>query len=130
MPEETVIDKTKPEEAVTEQREPEEAKKEEGDATTEGAPEPGASQEGGEALMPPDFSSFVFSISTTVLMDLGEIEHPVDKEKKFNLKMAKHSIDVLDMLKTKTEGNLTDQESALVTNILSDLKLRYCKLTS
>lgn len=130
MSEETVIDKTKSKEAVIEEPAPEEAKKEEGDATTEGAPEPGGSQEGGEAFPPPDFSSFVFSISTTVLMDLGEIEHPVDKDKKVNLKMAKHSIDVLDMLKTKTEGNLTDQESALVKNILSDLKLRYCKKTS
>ena len=108
-PEDTIVEETKPEEAA-----PEEVKKEEGD----------------DALAPPDFSSFVFSISTTVLMDLGEIEHPINKEKKVNLKMAKHSIDVLDMLKDKTEGNLTDQESALITNILSDLKLRYCKLTS
>jgi hypothetical protein len=87
-------------------------------------------KEGGEVLPPPDFSSFIFSISTTVLMDLGEIEHPIEKKKKVNLKMAKHSIDVLDMLKGKTEGNLNEQESALITNILSDLKLRYYKHTS
>ena len=41
-------------------------------------------------------------------MDLGEIEHPIDKEVKVNLTMAKHSIDVLDMLKEKTKGNLTE----------------------
>ncbi len=93
-------------------------------------PEETKPEEGAEDIPVPDFSSFVFSISTTVLMDLGEIEHPINKEKKVNLRMAKHSIDVLDMLKDKTEGNLTDQESALIVNILSDLKLRYFKKTS
>lgn len=85
----------------------------------EGAP-------GEEQLPLPDFSSFIFSISTTVLMDLGEIEHPIDKEKKVNIKMAKHSIDVLDMIKEKTKGNLSEQEGALIDNIVTDLKLRYC----
>lgn len=85
----------------------------------EGAP-------GGEQFPAPDFSSFIFSISTTVLMDLGEIEHPIDKEKKVNIKMAKHSIDVLDMIKDKTKGNLSEQEAALIENIVTDLKLRYC----
>jgi hypothetical protein len=80
-------------------------------------------------IPPPDFSSFIFSISTTVLMDLGEIDHPIDKEKKVNLQMAKHSIAVLDMIKEKTKGNLNDQEQALIDNIVADLKLRYCKKT-
>lgn len=85
---------------------------------------------GGGKTPPPDFSSFIFSISTTVLMDLGEIEHPIDKEKKVNLKMAKHSIDILDMLKEKTKGNLAEQETTLLENIVADLKLRYFKKTS
>ncbi|MBE9532099.1 MAG: DUF1844 domain-containing protein [Proteobacteria bacterium] len=80
-------------------------------------------------MPPPDFSSFVFSISTTVLMDLGEIDHPIDNVKKVNLPMAKHSIDVLDMLKEKTKGNLTEQEGALIDNVVADLKLRYCNKT-
>ena len=49
---------------------------------------------------------------------------------KVNLVMAKHSIDVLDMLKEKTKGNLTESESSLVENIVADLKLRYCKKTA
>ncbi len=90
---------------------------------------PQGTQEEAQKMPPPDFSSFIFSISTTVLMDLGEIEHPIDKEKKVNLTMAKHSIDVLDMLKEKTKGNLTEQEGALIDNIVADLKLRYCNKT-
>lgn len=82
-----------------------------------------------DAPPPPDFSSFIFSISTTVLMDLGEIEHPIEKKMMLNLVMAKHSIDVLDMLKEKTKGNLTESEKALIENIVTDLKLRYFKKT-
>jgi hypothetical protein len=97
------------------------------ESASESAQDAGVQQ---EQMPPPEFSSFIFSISTTVLMDLGEIEHPIDKEKKVNLVMAKHSIDVLDMLKEKTKGNLTEQESALIENIVADLKLRYCKKTT
>ena len=106
----------------------EDVKKEE--SAPESTPEEDVSVEdkaGEEQLPTPDFSSFIFSISTTVLMDLGEIEHPIDKEKKVNIKMAKHSIDVLDMIKDKTKGNLSEQEGALIENIVTDLKLRYCE---
>ncbi|MEE9542789.1 MAG: DUF1844 domain-containing protein [Thermodesulfobacteriota bacterium] len=116
-----MTEETEPKEIEIEEPKVEEAKAE-SDATPEDP------QEGTDNLASQDFSSFIFSISTTVLMDLGELEHPINKEKKVNLKMAKHSIDVIDMLKTKTEGNLTDRESTLITNILTDLKIRYSKL--
>lgn len=115
---------------MTKKKKTEESVVEENVKTQESQPETTPKEDGGwageEQLPTPDFSSFIFSISTTVLMDLGEIEHPIDKEKKVNIKMAKHSIDVLDMMKEKTKGNLTEQESALIENIVTDLKLRYC----
>jgi hypothetical protein len=115
------------EETKSTERVVEESSVKEAGSVKENAPEDKQGEGPGEEKMsPPDFSSFVFSISTTVLMDLGEIEHPIEKEKKVNLTMAKHSIDVLDMLKDKTKGNLTEQESALIENIVADLKLRYC----
>ena len=86
-----------------------------------------ATTEGLEPLPPPDFTSFVFSMSTSALIDLGELENPETKTMVRNLDMAKHSIDLLSMLDEKTRGNLTDEESALLEKILADLRLRYCK---
>jgi hypothetical protein len=119
------------EETKQKESEAEESRVKETGKAQECAPESTQGEGFGPETMPsPDFSSFIFSISTTVLMDLGEIEHPVDKEKKVNLVMAKHSIDVLDMLKEKTKGNLTESEGSLVDNIVADLKLRYCNKTA
>jgi hypothetical protein len=75
------------------------------------------------------FSTFVFSISSSVLLHFGEIPDPATGEKKKNLPMAKHSIDILSMLEEKTRGNLTDDEEQLITNILYDLRMRYVKET-
>lgn len=128
-----MTEETKTEEVETQEVKAEETQAKEAEESKESAPESTKSDSPGpaeEKIPPLDFSSFLFSISTTVLMDLGEIEHPIDKEKKVNLVMAKHTIDVLDMLKEKTEGNLTEQESTLINNIVADLKLRYCKKTA
>ncbi len=42
-----------------------------------------------------------------------------------DLEVARHSIDLLDVLKTKTKGNLTLEESRLLDNTLTELRFRY-----
>lgn len=42
-----------------------------------------------------------------------------------NLPRAQEMIDLLGVLEAKTRGNLTSDESALLTNILYTLRLRY-----
>ena len=42
-----------------------------------------------------------------------------------DLEVARHSIDLLDVLKTKTAGNLTLEESRLLDNTLTELRFRY-----
>ena len=81
-------------------------------------------------LPPPNFSSFVLSISTSVLIDLGEMANPNTNQVSKQLEMARHSIDLLAMLKEKTSGNLTEDEAALIENVVSDLRLRYCEADS
>jgi len=72
-----------------------------------------------------NFSTFILSLSSSVLMHLGEIPDPISKEKKKDLSLAKHTIDVMGMLQEKTEGNLTDNEKKLMDGILYDLRMRY-----
>ncbi len=44
--------------------------------------------------------------------------------------MAQQTIDILAMLQEKTEGNLSEQESKLLGNILYDLRMRYVKASN
>lgn len=76
-----------------------------------------------------NFSTFVLSLSQSVLIHLGEIPDPVTQEKKEVLPFAKQTIDILGILKEKTEGNLEKEEENLLSSILYDLRMRYVEKT-
>jgi uncharacterized protein DUF1844 len=72
-----------------------------------------------------NFSSLIFSLSSSALFHLGEAPDPSTGEKKKDLPLAKHTIDIIAMLKEKTQGNLADDEKKFLEIVLSDLQLRY-----
>lgn len=72
-----------------------------------------------------NFSNFIFSLSTSALIQLGEIPDPVNNQTNKNLAMAKQTIDILGMLQEKTKGNLSEDEENLIKNILYDLRMRF-----
>ncbi len=74
-----------------------------------------------------NFTTFIFSLNSSVFVQLGVIEDPSTGEKAKNLPIAKQTIDILGMLEEKTRGNLTDDEANFLKNILHDLRLRYVK---
>jgi hypothetical protein len=118
-----------PEAGEREAEEPKEAKEEEG-AEKEFAQHEAEPAAGEEAQLPEvNFSTFIFSLSSSALLHFGEIQDPTTGEKKKNLPMAKHTIDILAMLEEKTQGNLSPDEEQLVQNILYDLRIRYVKET-
>lgn len=86
-----------------------------------------------EAESPPlpevSFNSLIFSLSSTVFFHLGEIADPQSGKKAKDLPLAKHTIDIIAMLKEKTEGNLTEEEKKFIENILTDLRWRYVNAT-
>jgi hypothetical protein len=84
----------------------------------------------GKCVMPEvTFSSFILSLNTSALFHLGELVHPETGEKVLDLDLAKHSINILDLLRKKTVGNLDKDEEQLLSNILYELKVRYVKLS-
>jgi hypothetical protein len=99
---------------------------------TEGNPrdERSEPQQGGEERGLPeiDFSTFILSLSTSAMVHLGEAPHP-DGAKHKDLMLAKQTIDIIGLLKQKTEGNLTDEEAKLLSDLLYDLRLRYVAAT-
>jgi hypothetical protein len=72
-----------------------------------------------------DFASFIFSLSTSALIQLGIIKDPISKKVDINLSGAKQTINIINMLKEKTIGNLSQEEEKLIDQILFDLRMKY-----
>ena len=73
------------------------------------------------------FSNFVLSLSTTVMYHLGDFPDPATNKANKNLAAAKQTIDMLNMIKDKTMGNLDNDEKQLLEGMLYELMLRYVK---
>lgn len=118
-----------PESGESRAEEPPETKEEEAakEKPAERESEAAASEE--SQLPEVNFSTFIFSMSSSALLHFGEIENPTSGVKEKNLPLAKHTIDILGMLAEKTRGNLTSDEEQLLKNILYDLRMRYVKET-
>ncbi|MHC4780576.1 MAG: DUF1844 domain-containing protein [Planctomycetota bacterium] len=71
------------------------------------------------------FLMMIAGISTQVMMNLGEIANPVSGETRADLGHAKYNIDLLGILKEKTEGNLTDEETRALDMTLYELRVKY-----
>lgn len=74
-----------------------------------------------------NFATFIFSLNSSVLAQLGLIDDPVTGKKTKHLLLAKQTIDILGMLEEKTRGNLTKDEETMLKNILYDLRMIYVK---
>ena len=72
-----------------------------------------------------DFSTFVMSLASSAMVNLGEVPAPgIDGTHK-DLPAAKQIIDILGILEEKTRGNLDDSESKLLKSLLYDLRMHY-----
>jgi hypothetical protein len=73
-----------------------------------------------------DFYTFVLSLGSSAFVHLGDAPHPeTGQPVPANLQLAQQTIDLLDMLREKTRGNLTEEEQKFLENLLMDLRLRY-----
>lgn len=79
---------------------------------------------------PVTFASFVFSLSTSALMLMGEQLDPRQGKIPVNLPQAKEMIDILSVLEAKTKGNLNQEEQAMLTDMLYALRMKYVDLAS
>ena len=50
---------------------------------------------------------------------------PIDGKTEIRLELARHAIDMLDILEQKTKGNLTADEAAMLEGILHQLRLEF-----
>ena len=71
------------------------------------------------------FSAFIMSLASSALVGLGEVADPATGELGCDLALARHNIDVLEMLRQKTMGHLDERESSLLESLLCDLRLKF-----
>lgn len=94
-------------------------------------PQAEASADEGERELPRvDFATFVLSLGTSALYELGVTGDPQGGEKvtEPNLALARQTIDTLEMLQHKTRGNLDAQESELVEQVLYQLRMSFVEV--
>jgi len=78
-----------------------------------------------QAMPQVTFSTFILSLASTALVQLGEVPNPETGQIEQNLALGKHTIDVLDMLRAKTQACLDNEEKRLLDGILYELRLKY-----
>lgn len=71
------------------------------------------------------FSAFIMSLASSALVGLGEVPDPGNGRVACDLELARHNIDLLDMLEFKLKHGLNEDETKLLESILCELRLKF-----
>tara|TARA_X000001036_G_scaffold196264_1_gene184937 strand:+ start:390 stop:722 length:333 start_codon:yes stop_codon:yes gene_type:complete len=71
------------------------------------------------------FMGLCTSLVSQAWMQLGKIKNPMNDTIDIDLDGASLTIDMLAMLKEKTKGNISDDESKILDQSISELKMNF-----
>jgi hypothetical protein len=71
------------------------------------------------------FANMVVMLSSTAMQQLGKLINPETGKTETNLEAAQMTIDMLEMLRSKTRGNLDAGEERMLNEMLATLQLNY-----
>jgi hypothetical protein len=71
------------------------------------------------------FAQLLYIFQASAMQGMGKITNPVTNTIERNMEQAKQSIDMLEMIKDKTKGNLSPEIERLLNTSLSELRLNY-----
>lgn len=77
-----------------------------------------------------DFATFLMSIASAAMMGLGLAPNPQTGKNEVDLPFAKQNIDLLEIIKEKTKGNLTADEEKLMDQLLFESRSKYVEVTN
>ena len=78
---------------------------------------------------PASFVNFLSTLATNAAAALGAVPHPATVQRTLDLESGKYWLDILAMLKEKTQSNLHPQEARLLEDLLGDLRMQYVRMT-
>ena len=70
------------------------------------------------------FMQLIYMFHTSAMQGLGKIADPTGKVNR-NLEYVSQTIDLMEMLKVKTKGNISEDIEKMLDGMLSELKLNY-----
>lgn len=76
-------------------------------------------------LPEPTFTTFILSLASSGMVQLGEVPHPDTGETMVDINLAKHTIDTIAMLRDKTQNCLNPEEKRLVEGLLYELRMKF-----
>ena len=76
-----------------------------------------------------DFSTFIMSLTSSAFYHLGDMPAPSTGKKEVNLPAVQQTIDMLIMLREKTNGNLKEDEKKLLEQLVYELQVKYVAKT-
>ncbi|MHC4178176.1 MAG: DUF1844 domain-containing protein [Planctomycetota bacterium] len=79
-------------------------------------------------LPPPNLTVLASSLYLQGMVALGLLPSPGSDKPEVHLDQAKHTVDTLQMLQDKTEGNRTPEESSEMDRMLHELRLAYVEV--
>lgn len=68
------------------------------------------------------------SLATQAQIALGYVPDPMTRQRRPDPNAARFSIGMLEVLREKTEGNLSPEEDQMLQSLLSDLKMAYMSM--
>ena len=74
---------------------------------------------------PDAFLNLVGALAASAMQQLGKLVNPLTGKTEVNLEGARVTITLVEMLRKKTKGNLSDDETKVLLNTLSSLQLNY-----
>lgn len=81
-------------------------------------------------LPPADFMNFLSGFAAQIMFQMGILKNPLTNKVEVDLEAAKYSIDILSVLKEKTKGNLTPDETRYLDGMLYEFRMRYVETVS
>jgi len=72
-----------------------------------------------------DFSGLILGLCSAALSYLGYNDSAIGK----NLILARQNIDIIEMLRAKTQGNLTPEEKTLIEEVIFDLRVKFVEVS-
>lgn len=77
---------------------------------------------------PASFVNFLSTLATNAAAALGAMPNPATGKRAIDLDTGKFWLEVLSMLKEKTQGNLHKKEQEILDTLLSDLRMQYVQI--
>ncbi len=70
-------------------------------------------------------AQLLYIFQSSAMQGMGKMKNPMTDKIERNMEQAQQSIDMLEMIKEKTKGNISPELARIMDNFLTELRLNY-----